>query len=73
MSLTEGHGVKVTRGLDRKGSALRENLPSVWPWRHPAQLSLGENMFWEHSSLVASTCLCIFGHTWYLFPVGLLR
>lgn len=64
MSLTEGHGVRVTRGLDRKASALRENLfPSVWPWRHPAQLSFGGNLFWEHSSLIASTSLCTFGHT----------
>lgn len=74
MSLTEGRGVKVTRGLGRKASALRESLfPSVRPWRHPAQLSLGGNLFWEHSSLIASTGLCTFGHTWYLFPVRLLR
>lgn len=71
MSLTEGHGVNVTRGLDRKARALRENLfPSMWPWRHPAQPSLGENLFWEHSSLTASTCLCSFEHTYCLFPVG---
>lgn len=70
----QGHRVSVTGGLDGKARALGENLfPSVWPWRHPAQPSLGENLFWEHSSLIASTRLRTFGHTCCLFPVRLLQ